>query len=542
MIDLTQCNWPIKIAGTGNAKLTARFLGAAVDPVPGHFFDVDTSAGDNMGGMLFEDLTIKFPTTLSTAYDVAGIHITAATNLRINRCVFEECPIGVWLDNALQCAVSYCTFDWSSNFGIAIKCGAGDTMLPGGNYGEAKECHISHCVIAGSSSGGNTTGIVIEGSEHIRVDSTDMHGVYEGIKIIPGPYGNNALRHTFTDVTVYPIPDQGGSGVLKSAVTIQPQASSHQVAQIVFTSCFFEPDDGSAAPGSGSTTPGILVDATNENIETVRFVSCYSARWPGPGLKIMGATDGGTPQNIEVLGGMYSGNFNADTANNISCGIYLGLSTGVRLSGVSCVGQYEYVKIGSNTTSPHQYVGIYVDAGASDILIAGCDVRKNKDTGIYVNGGTTEVLIDSCNVTGNGLSSGFGIIVDGSSAAVTNVFIRNCDATGYNSYDDAIHITGTATNLTTVQVTGCAGYNDQSVPLTHSYPSGGLANFHGYNLGYYGPLEFYVLGASVTISSIKIGTVTTTLLQGSFFINPGEDAIIAWTPPTGTLTIPAIGK
>jgi hypothetical protein len=508
-----QCNWPLRFLGTGDAKLTFQFPDGST--TPGHAFDIDTSAGDNVGGMVFEDLTIKFPNPLTTVYDVAGIHVTSAENLRINRCVFEECPIGVWLDNAFQCDVSYCTFQWANNSGIGIKCGAGDTYLePPANYGEAKDCHISHCRISGHGAPSPVTGIIIEGSEHVRVDSTHMYGCFNGIQITPGPYGNNALRHTFTDVTVYITPN--GSGNIGNAVLIQPQTTEAniKIAQIVFTSCFFELDD-SVPPSNSSTTPGVLIDATNDIIDTVRFVSCYSARWPGPGLKVIGATPGGTPANIEILGGMYSGNYYHDAAPDVSCGIYVGQCNGVRISGASCVGSYSYITISSKTSSPQQSVGIYVDGLASD------------------------VIIDSCDVTGNAT---YGIAVDASSASVNGVYIRDCNASGYGAYSTAISVTTSGTNAATVQITDCSGYNDQAASLTFVLAAGS-GTFHGYGASYYGPVEFYVnAGTGQTINTVKIGTVTTGSKAGSFMLQPGQQGRGTWSPGTTSLTVPAIGN
>src|SRR6202034_3738484 len=88
----------------------------------------------------------------------------------------------------------------------------------------------------------------------------------------------------------------------------------------------------------------------------------------------------------------------------------------------------------------------------------------NGSAGIYVSNGVEEALVDSCNVTGNGTSSGYGIVVNATSGAVTNVFIRNCDATGYSSYSTAIYVDGAGTNVSTVEITNCAGY---SVPQKH---------------------------------------------------------------------------
>lgn len=154
----------------------------------------------------------------------------------------------------------------------------------------------------------------------------------------------------------------------------------------------------------------------------------------------IGVTGGsGTLQNIEVLGGMYSGNNLGSGSDPYGVAVY-GPASAVRVIGVSCVGGYEFIQHDRKSASPQQ------------------------DVGIYVGGGTTNVVIEGCDVTGNATN---GILVDGSTSAVTNIFIRDCNESGYSSYSTAIYVDGTGTNVSTVQITDCAGYNDQA-PTLHS--------------------------------------------------------------------------
>lgn len=484
------CNWPIRFLGTGDAKLVLTYPSGST--MPAHFFDLNVGSQDHVGGMVFEDLTFGFPTVVETMGipKVAGIHTNSAENVRINRCVFEDCPIGVWIENGLQCAVSFCTFQWQANAGIGIKIGNGDTT---NDNAAANDCHISDCAISGQNAPTPCTGMLIEGSEHLRVDRTHIYGCFNGIQIVPGPAtaAKNALRHSFTDTTVYINPNSVGA--IGNAVLIQPQASTVKVAQIQFTSCFFELSEQGAPEVAAA---GILVDASNATIETVRFVSCFSARWPGPGLKITGS---GTnlPQNIEVLGGMYAANKYPNVVGQQSYGIYIGPSSGVRVIGADCVGSYTYVTNSGSGSTHQQAVGIYVDGSASGVVIDGCDV------------------------TGNGTN---GIVVNASSAAVSEILIRDCNASGYTGgYATAINIAGTLANLIGVQVVGCAGYNDQCVALTTTVPSSG---FGGPTLSYFGPVTVFGKGSSgafvVKIATSSGTPVAVPITDGTFPLAPGD--------------------
>ena len=185
--------------------------------------------------------------------------------------------------------------------------------------------------------------------------------------------------------------------------------------------------------------------------------------------------------------------------------------------------------------------GIVVNA-ASDVVISGCDLSSNavggSGAGVQVNAGATNVVIDSCDVTNNGMN---GIQVVATSGAVTGVYIRNCNASGYSSYNVAIYVDATGTNASTVEITNCAGYNDRGKVFIPAITSG--TTFYPYSLGYWGPVEFYIAkGSAAVISSITVDGTVIPLLTGSILLVPGESASISWTPTMFGIDIIATGK
>lgn len=83
----------------------------------------------------------------------------------------------------------------------------------------------------------------------------------------------------------------------------------------------------------------------------------------------------------------------------------------------------------------------------------------------------------------------------------------------------------TKIGATSVEVTNCAGYNDQyTPPLSTTLPTG-PAPFNGVTVAsYYGPTVFYVTG--VTGRAIMIDGQATQLSTGGFTLAPGETAHI----------------
>ena len=77
---------------------------------------------------------------------------------------------------------------------------------------------------------------------------------------------------------------------------------------------------------------------------------------------------------------MYAGN-NLQEVGSQPYGILVtGAVNGVRIVGASCVGEYRDMWNSGSSDSPIQQTGIYVDSGASDIIIDGCDVPERMAT------------------------------------------------------------------------------------------------------------------------------------------------------------------
>jgi Right handed beta helix region len=533
-----QDNWPIRFLGTGSTHLT---MIPDADGNFGHFFSLQTSGtvivgdepiklGDHRGGMTFEDLYFTYPDTADGS-GYAAIYVTPAgtLNLRVLRCVFLDCPIGVDIQQGLFSTITQCLFEYKHNSGVAISIG---NTEPGMSGGFGKQVNILGNVFYSDHSNIHAvqTALQVYGVDHLKVADCRIDSYNNGIMIQPGP-GRNAVHCTFANVAVFVGTDSDDN--LGSPLTIQPNPHNDagdtiSVSQVSFTSCSFEMGQG-ATPASG--VPGINIDASYGLVDNVRFVSCFSTQWPGPGLAINGAP--GNATNIEVVGGFYSGNQYADEGNP-SCGIYVATAAGVRIIGSGCIGSYQVVTDGGNNNSLVQSYGIYLDSGAEDVVIDGCDIRLNGIAGIKINGDVEEIIIDGCNLTDNVTN---GIVIDAASTSVTNVFIRNCDVTGYSLYSVAIDVLTSGSNAHTVQVTDCAGYNDQGVGGTFSVSFN--VSFHAYDRFYYGPATLYV-PLNATTSNIKVGATNTGLTSGSFVLAPSVAAEIIGTP--GSITFSMVGQ
>jgi hypothetical protein len=522
------CNWPLRFLGTGN--VTLELFVPAAGGIVGDLFSVatNTSQDADVQGTTFEDLQFSYP-AISDATSLVppptAIHIAAISpqntsgsdggqNVRVVRCIFEDCPVGVWFEQSLQGSMLECTALFKKHAGVAVIVGApANSDTPPGHKPAAKEVYIAGCTFRTNGPPGST-GIWIISSEHTRVTDTRKDAFTNGILIQPGfvfatggySVGLNVLRCSFSDVTVYAGQAPVGSNDVGQALTIAPASTEAQAAQLIFTNCSFEPGSAFDMTAPTNAQAGIQISQNGSTVETVRFVSCYSCRWPGPGLEIQGGSD------IEVFGGMYAGNNLAPLVATQTYGIYTTqdstsmAATGIRIVGVSCVGKYEYVTLANSVSSPKQSIGIYIDKGSQDVIIDSCDVRNNGTNGVLVNG---------------------------SVGPVKDIYVRNCNATSYGSYSAAINISGVTANQATVQVTDCAGYNDQGTQLQTVPPTSATA-FHNYSLAnpYYGPISFIAwpgTGAA-TISEIDVNGNNTHLATGIFFVPVGQSGTVTWAP------------
>jgi hypothetical protein len=114
------CDNPIRFLGTGNVTLAMTDEGGAF----GDIFQFNVTSS-NPGGFTFEDLTFSYPyideSTIGIP-DYCAIRGTETGGLsycRILRCVFSDCPTGVWLINSLQCSIFQCSFLYANNAGVA---------------------------------------------------------------------------------------------------------------------------------------------------------------------------------------------------------------------------------------------------------------------------------------------------------------------------------------------------------------------------------------------------------------------------------------
>jgi hypothetical protein len=275
------CNWPVLIRGTGNVKLEMMLDS---NHNSGDMFYLQTSEGDNTGGITFEDLILAYPSIpnqTSTMY-WSAVHTATLTlggsdggaeNVRLNRVALLDCPIGCWFEMALQPSLLNCSISWASNFGIGVMLGDG---INGG--ASAKEVYIAGCVfeVSAMNAPSGQTAIQIGACDHVRVENCQIDGVSYGIIITPGAGPGstspplvtpvNAVHLSFTGVNVYCA--NKPSGAQGMACVVQPATANQAVAQIVFQGCTFELSD-TAHPATGG--PGILVIQAVFRIKTSSF-------------------------------------------------------------------------------------------------------------------------------------------------------------------------------------------------------------------------------------------------------------------------------
>jgi hypothetical protein len=126
---IIKCNWPLKIKGTGNVKLVMMLDS---NHKTGDMFAISNgAAGDNTGGITFEDLTLQYPTPPGpiTPTPVA-VHLLSgggAQNIRLNRCVLQDCPIGLWAEDGLQISMFECLITYSANGNVGTGVWLGNT-------------------------------------------------------------------------------------------------------------------------------------------------------------------------------------------------------------------------------------------------------------------------------------------------------------------------------------------------------------------------------------------------------------------------------
>jgi hypothetical protein len=445
----------LTIVGTsGNTTL--------IQTVSGTFFDVNTHVpgargNDDIGGLTFQDLLITYAAsaTSGTAVVLADILASGALNVRLFRVVFSDCPQAVCFINTLQCSMLECSVTYVNKTPSpsAVQIGASDQM--------ANETYISDCLFSNSNEsppGTGGIGLELVWADEVRIDDVSIEGFQQGIVVDPSA---GQVTHVFLGgvrVIVRSDVDNVGAGLL-----IAPQGAL--VAHLVCVGCSFEPDP---TYGTSYSSGGIFITGSGSGfiVDQLRFVSCYSCRWPGPGMQI----DAGS--NVEILGGYYSCN----------------------------------ATLPESPPSPTQ-AGISISSGAANVRIIGAACNNS--------------------IQGEPSSQEYGISVNTPGEEESpNVWIRGCDLTG--NLSGAAYIF----NSPAVEITNCAGYNDQAKVLATMVTGATPLTIRNTAFGYSGPIAFYVsAGTSV---SIEIDGALTGLTAGGFTLACGETAVLAWgiAPPS----------
>jgi hypothetical protein len=149
----------------------------------------------------------------------------------------------------------------------------------------------------------------------------------------------------------------------------------------------------------------------------------------------------------------------------------------------------------------------------------------SEQAGIVISDAASGVRIigAACNnaIEGQPASQHYGVSLLGSGSQIpSNIFIRGCDLVG--NLSSAIDVLfGNP-----VEVTNCAGYNDQGRVLSTTFSGTSPIPIKNVLYQYYGPIAFYLSGGSL---SVAIAGNSTGLTSGGFVLGPGESAEMTWT-------------
>jgi hypothetical protein len=474
--------YPVILRCTGASQNSApvlQFSNATDD-----FFKVNTESADCLGGVVFQDLVFSY--TGSATAGVAAVRVNGAQNIRLFRCSFIDWPIAVGLTKSLQFNMMDCTVSTNLPTSIGFQCGT-----PMGSTSSI-ESYLAGNIFLGYGNGGGT-GVLIYGCEHLRMTNCRIESFTNAIMISPSGTTASAEKLYFGNVSCF-----GSDTALTLSVAGGSEGNPTYISQAWFAQCEFEAGGGS----TGTPGAGILIGPTDGNdvIDQIRFVDCHSCFWNGPGMNMQGGT------NIEVIGGYYSCNGNGDNPTNpwAPSGIALsGPVSGVRISNAACNNSLYDIYLTPPALAP-----------------------ATQEYGIYVRDGATSVRINGCDLTGNTIN---GLLVDTTTPAPSNVFVRHCDFTGVSAPVSV----NMANPIPSLQITNCPGYNDQNTPVA---TGGFTGNQHAAALGYFGPSVVTWYNTPAVSLTIILNGVDYTSNFGSIYLtsldvfkfSPAAPSTITW--------------
>jgi Right handed beta helix region len=482
-------------------------------------------------GLTFQDLTIIYNQLPEAPLTGACFSLTDGLGYILFRVTIVDCEKAVAFNNLDQGYMLQCSILYTSAYP--------NQDLVGIDIEKSAEVWVDQCLLqfGGTHIANTQVAVQIGQSSWSRITQTEIQNFYTGIELGHGSGTSKGTMITNTHV----VSASGGVGLFVGI----------GVYDIKIIGSRFENQ-------TTNTAQNIVVNpgsAGNASVDTVIFDSCVSTGSVDYGLQIEGG------QNIQVLGGTYSGNTTAGVAitgaaaevqiHGVSCigmgdaggagpqgyGIYVSGGTDLQIMNVNCSYNGTTSQIGSGifvlgdqvsslqiigatckgSAGSHQAYGITLENVVPDVIIAGCTLTGNLQWGLNLVQ-VSNVTVDACDLYNNGTG---GVLLNGGETHCTNVFIRNCNITGYSGgISSAINSLAVLTNIA---VTNCAGYNDLGYFLTNSPPSG---TFSGASFRYWGPTAFYVVGSG----GVTIDSHSTGLNGGGFTLGIGESASISGAP------------
>lgn len=369
---------PIRIMGASNQSVIIQTTNNDVFQV-----NTTTSGGVDACGVDFLNFEINYSGGLTSG---AGIRTVSGQSINIDRIFFNDCPQAIAADNAAQMFIFRCLGNYANNTSPANL--AMVTIGTATGVGEAAvEVHMDDCTWRSTpinAGGVGGFGISMFDVEHVQLKDVRVEGFQQGVSVIPvtGGSGKQATRLHFDKVFVFTDSNTTGVG---AAFYFKPQ-NSQTIQQIVMTDCEAHPGD---VAGTSYTGAGIVFDASagaSAVIDQVRLVSCYSANWNGPGMRIIGTT--GTASNFQVDGGAFICNGQTQAGAN-GAGIYVSGVVGCYVTGT----QLDNL---SNQYSATQTYGFANDSSSADVWVRGCAMAGNVTGPVYANGTFVHFCVIAC--------------------------------------------------------------------------------------------------------------------------------------------------
>jgi hypothetical protein len=275
-------------SGVANARLLICGTGLAtrleVVTTSGDLFDINS---DNW--VSFQDLSVSYaqsssgPVLSGTAFNYTNCQ--GCNLLRVN---MNNCQNGVIFQSTNDVAfMTNCFISYDSNYPKA--------SIAALTISNGAETYVANCVfravLASGSISSSQYGVVINQSSYAHLADMQIENFFTGIEL--GNTTSTAMGAMFLDVRVATAP----APPLQIPIALSITSNVYDVR---FIGCHFQNADSN--PNTGKN---IVIDPGSlgaSSIDTIIFESCTSKTSITHGIEIKGG------QNVQILGGVYSGN------------------------------------------------------------------------------------------------------------------------------------------------------------------------------------------------------------------------------------------